>query len=52
MKGYWSRSCRTSKHLVELYQASLKEKIKMLRQICLSNVTFDDDSIDITHLDV
>ncbi|XP_074361486.1 uncharacterized protein LOC141701742 [Apium graveolens] len=24
MKGNWSRTCRTSKHLVDLYQASLK----------------------------
>ena len=24
MKGHWSRTCRTSKHLVDLYQASLK----------------------------
>lgn len=25
-KGHWSRACHTPKHLVELYQASLKEK--------------------------
>nr|XP_017239229.1 PREDICTED: uncharacterized protein LOC108212006 [Daucus carota subsp. sativus] len=24
MKGHWSKTCRTSKHLVDLYQASLK----------------------------
>ncbi|XP_047264638.1 uncharacterized protein LOC124896837 [Capsicum annuum] len=24
-KGHWSRTCRTSKHLVKLYQASLKK---------------------------
>lgn len=28
MIGHWSRTCRTPKHLVELYQASLKEKDK------------------------
>ena len=28
MKGHWSRTCRTTKHLVDLYQASLK-KIEM-----------------------
>ncbi|KAL4620574.1 hypothetical protein ACB092_06G164900, partial [Castanea dentata] len=28
MKGHWSRTCRTLKHLVDLYQASLKEKGK------------------------
>ena len=26
MKSYWSRTYRTSKHLVDLYQASIKEK--------------------------
>ena len=26
MEGHWSRTCRTAKHLVDLYQASLKEK--------------------------
>ncbi|KAJ3692124.1 hypothetical protein LUZ60_012474 [Juncus effusus] len=26
VKGHWSRTCRTPRHLVELYQASLKEK--------------------------
>ena len=28
MKGHWSRTCRTSKHLVDLYQASIKGKEK------------------------
>ncbi|KAL4618990.1 hypothetical protein ACB092_06G050200 [Castanea dentata] len=28
MKGHWSHTCRTPKHLVDLYQASLKEKVK------------------------
>ncbi|KAL4606989.1 hypothetical protein ACB092_09G143100 [Castanea dentata] len=28
MEGYWSRTCRTPKHLVDLYQASIKEKGK------------------------
>ncbi|KAJ3681083.1 hypothetical protein LUZ60_015572 [Juncus effusus] len=26
VKGHWSRTCRTPRHLVELYQTSLKEK--------------------------
>ena len=26
MKGHWSRTCRTAKHLVDLYQASIKGK--------------------------
>ncbi|KAK5826064.1 hypothetical protein PVK06_020972 [Gossypium arboreum] len=28
MKGHWSRTCRTSEHLVKLYQASVKRKGK------------------------
>ncbi|KAI3446776.1 hypothetical protein Pfo_003441 [Paulownia fortunei] len=28
MKGHWRRTCRTSKHLVDLYQTFLKEKRK------------------------
>ena len=31
IKGHWSRTYRTSKHLVDLYQASLKEKGKGCR---------------------
>jgi hypothetical protein len=30
MKGHWSRTCRTPKHLVDLYQASIKEKEKRI----------------------
>ena len=26
IKGHWSRTCRTLKHLVDLYQASIKDK--------------------------
>ena len=26
MEGHWSRTCRTTKHLVDQYQASLKDK--------------------------
>ena len=28
MEGHWSRTCLTPKHLVDLYQASIKEKGK------------------------
>ena len=28
MKGHWSRTNRTAKHLVDLYQASMKGKDK------------------------
>ena len=31
MKGYWQRTCRMPKHLVNLYQASIKEKGKELK---------------------
>ena len=30
MKGHWSRTCRTAKHLVDLYQASMKGKDKQI----------------------
>ena len=30
MKGHWSRTCRTPKHLVALYQALIKEKRKYI----------------------
>ena len=30
MEGHWSRTCRTTKHLVDLYQASLKDKGKRI----------------------
>jgi len=31
MKGYWLRTCHTPKHLVDLYQASIKEKEKVIK---------------------
>jgi hypothetical protein len=30
MKGHLSRTCRTPKDLIDLYQASIKEKEKMI----------------------
>ena len=30
MEGHWSHTCRTTKHLVDLFQASLKDKGKMV----------------------
>ena len=30
MKDHWSRTCRTPKHLVDLYQASLNDKGKSI----------------------
>ena len=31
MEGHWSYTCRTTKHLVELYRASLKYKGKKVK---------------------
>lgn len=46
-KGHWSRTCRTEKHLVDLYQASRKGKGKIE-----TNLVNDSDPIDLsTHLD-
>ncbi|XP_073130786.1 uncharacterized protein [Henckelia pumila] len=47
VEGHWSRTCRTAKHLVDLYQSSMKEKGKIE-----ANLVDSDDPVDITHLDV
>ncbi|XP_021840247.2 uncharacterized protein [Spinacia oleracea] len=52
-KGHWSRVCRTPKHLVDLYQSSLKKKRKNVE----TNLVFEDgegdfESGDTTHLEV
>ncbi|XP_070029664.1 uncharacterized protein [Nicotiana sylvestris] len=44
-KGHWANICRVSRHLVELYQASLKNKGPK------ANFVYDNE-FDITHLDV
>ena len=50
MTCHWSRTCRTTKHLVNLYQASIKDKGKNIE------VNFLDDDgdggVDLTHFDV
>ncbi|CAL9019214.1 unnamed protein product, partial [Prunus brigantina] len=54
MKGHWSRTCRTMKHLVNLYQASIKGKGKEKETnfINFSNIFYDfTEPMDITHLD-
>nr|GMD52740.1 uncharacterized protein LOC109192458 [Ipomoea batatas] len=48
MNGHWEHTCRTVRHLVDLYQASLKDKGKTIE----SNNVFIDDDFDIPHLDV
>ena len=43
IKGHWSRTCRTSKHLVDLYQASLKG--------VETNFTEPNDHLGLAHLE-
>ena len=46
MKRHWSHTYRTPKHLVNLYQASIKGKeVEM-------NVIDSDSQVDLTHLNV
>ncbi|XP_021843503.2 uncharacterized protein [Spinacia oleracea] len=52
-KGHWSRTCRTPKHLVELYQQSLNQKGKKVE----TNLVYEDGEGDFgcgntTHLEV
>jgi hypothetical protein len=49
MINHWSRTCRTLKHLVEFYQASIKKKGKEVETnlLKMSQVILMD-----THLDV
>ena len=47
MKGHWSRTYRMSKHLVNLYQTSIKEKGKEIEM----NFT-DNDGLDLTYYDI
>ena len=44
MKGHWSRTCRTPKHLADLYQTSIKEKGKEIEM----NFT-DRNGLDLTY---
>ncbi|XP_068319772.1 uncharacterized protein [Pyrus communis] len=57
--GHWGRTCRTPKHLVDLYQASLKEKgvetnfLDQARPMDIPNPVFDlSGQLNTTHLDV
>ena len=61
MKGHWSRTCRTAKHLVDLYQASMKGKDKQIETnfidgkdtVDLDDPFFDDDgAVPLKHFDV
>ena len=58
MKGHWSRNCRTPKHLVDLYQASIKEKGKGIETNFVDHNDLEDpmnyldlsNGVDMTHL--
>ncbi|KAL7132115.1 hypothetical protein ABFS83_12G049600 [Erythranthe nasuta] len=53
--GHWTTVCRTSRHLVDLYQASIKGKGKAnkINFIDFNNHIVDsNDPMDFTHLDV
>jgi hypothetical protein len=60
MKGHWSRICRTAKHLVDLYQASIEGKGKNVEaNFTTQNLPherndedLEDNDVGITHLDV
>ena len=46
MKGYWSRTCCTPKHLVDLYQTSIKGK-----EVEINFIDSDGQAV-LTQLDV
>ena len=53
MKGHWSRICRTSKYLIELYQESLKDNGENIEaNLAHQDDDFKHDHVDMTHLDV
>ena len=61
MKGQWSHSYRTAKHLVDLYQTSIEGKEKQIETNfidgqgttdCDANFINGDDAMPLTHLDV
>ena len=51
MQDHWSRTCHTLKYLVDLYQASLNDKIKSV-EINFVQVDSNYGKVDMTHLDV
>ncbi|XP_021991306.1 uncharacterized protein LOC110888071 [Helianthus annuus] len=42
--NHWSKTCRTAKHLVELYQQSIKDKAKGIE----TNFTYEVANVDVT----
>lgn len=53
-QGHWARLCRTPKHLIDLYQESLKNKGKGIETnfAGIDDDDFDDDQMDVTHLEI
>ena len=47
MKGDWSRTCRTPKHLVDLYQTLIIAKGKEIEMNFIN-----DDGLDLTYYDI
>ena len=47
MKGHWTHTCHTPKHLVDLYQTSIKTKGKEIEM----NFT-DGDGLNLTYYDI
>ncbi|KAL4650192.1 hypothetical protein ACB092_01G069300 [Castanea dentata] len=60
IEGHWSHTCRTPKHLVDLYQASIKEKRKRIETDFVDHNDPEDpmnsldlsNGVDMTHLDI
>ncbi|KAK9671521.1 hypothetical protein RND81_12G036000 [Saponaria officinalis] len=47
-KGHWSRTCRTGKHFVDLYQQSLKDKCEKKIE---ANFTVENDKVETNFAD-
>ena len=47
IKGHWSHTCRTPKHLVDLYQASIKAKAKEIEMNFI-----DGNGLDLIYYDI
>ncbi|CAL9024154.1 unnamed protein product [Prunus brigantina] len=50
--GHWARVCRTPKHLVDLYQTSIKGKGKKVETYWMDADLKELEPVDATHLDV
>ena len=48
MTGHWGRTCRTAKHLVELYQASIKGKGKNIETNYVNEENAPGTSLDVS----